>query len=144
MAIGKNAHGLTPNQERYCRERAFTDKTQADAYLAAGYSSKQNRRSVIEGASHLEKLDYIKKRIAELQAQVDAGALLSTQQIQAEVANIAMDPESTKAVKLKAFDQLARMQGAYSDNISVHATGSVAVSLDDKKDAIQSLLGDKE
>lgn len=90
----------------------------------------------------MEKLEYIQKRIAELQAQVDAGALLSTQQIQAEVANIAMDPESTKGIRLKAFDQLAKMQGAYSETTNLHTTGSFAVSLGDKKDAIRSLLGE--
>lgn len=140
MSLGKNGHGLNPKQEKYCYERIVNEKTQTDAYMAA-YDVK-NRKSAKESASRLNKLEFIQKRIAELQAQVDAGALLSLQQIQAEVANIAMDPESTKGIKLKAFDQLAKMQGGYSDNVNVHATGGLAVSLGDKKDAIRSLLGE--
>lgn len=142
MRVGKNAHGLTPKQEKYCREKVINEKTQVDAYLDAGYSGGQSRKTAKENACRLNKLEYIQQRIAELQAQVDAGALLTTRQIQAEVANIAMDPESTKGIRLKAFDQLAKMQGAYSDNITVSA--AVGVSLEDKKDAVKSLLGDFE
>ena len=141
MSIAKNAHGLTPKQEKYCRERAFDDKSQTDAYLEA-YDHKGTRKTAAENASRLSKLEYIQKRIAELQAQVDAGALLSTQQIRAEVANIAMDPESSKGIKLKAFDQLAKMQGAYTENSNITASLGVGVSLSDKQAAIKSLLGE--
>lgn len=141
MGRPKNARGLTPKQEKYCREMAFEEKSQTDAYLDV-YDHKGTRKTASENASRLSKLDYIQKRIAELQAQVDAGALLSTQQIQAEVANIAMDPESTKGIKLKAFDQLAKMQGAYTENSNITANLGVGVSIKDKKDAIRSLLGE--
>ncbi len=138
--VGKNGHGLTPRQEKYCYEKIVNEKTQTDAYMAA-YECK-NRKSAKESASRLNKLDFIQKRIAELQAQVDAGAILNLQQIQAEVANIAVDPESPKSIKLKAFDQLARMQGGYADNVNLHTTGTLGVSIQDKKDAIRSLLGE--
>lgn len=140
MRAPKNSRGLTQKQELYCRERAFTDKNQTECYMEV-YDA-HSKKAATESACRLNKLEYIQKRIAELQAQVDAGALLSAQQIQAEVANIAMDPESTKGIKLKAFDQLAKMQGAYSDNLNLHTSGSMAVSLGDKKDAIKSLLGE--
>lgn len=140
MALGKNGHGLNHKQEKYCYEKIVNEKNQTEAYMAA-YDVK-SKKSATECASRLNKLEFIQKRIAELQAQVDAGALLNLQQIQAEVANIAMDPESTKGIKLKAFDQLAKMQGGYSDNVNVHTSGSMAVSLGDKKEAIKSLLGE--
>lgn len=140
MRNPKDSRGLTKKQEQYCRERAFTDKNQTECYMSAFDS--HSKRAATESASRLSKLEFIQKRIAELQAQVDAGAVLNAQQIQAEVANIAMDPESTKGIRLKAFDQLAKMQGAYSDNLNLHTSGSMAVSLGDKKDAIKALLGE--
>lgn len=138
----KNSRGLTAMQERYCRELVLEDKTQTQAYKDAGYGKGSTDKTCKEAASKLTKLEYMQKRIKELQAQVDAGAILNAKQIQAEVANIAMDPESSKNIKLKAFDQLSRMQGAYTDNTNVNTTVTGGLTLEDKRAAVQSLLGE--
>ena len=138
----KDKRGLTAMQEKFCRERVLEDKNQTEAYKAAGYGKGSTHKTCKEGASKLSKLEYIQKRIAELQEQVEAGAILNAKQIQAEVANIAMDPESSKNIKLKAFDQLSRMQGAYTDNTNLNATVAGGLTLEDKRAAVQSLLGE--
>lgn len=138
----KDKRGLTAQQEKFCRERVIEDKNQTEAYKAAGYDRGGTEKTAREGASRLSKLEVIQKRIAELQEQVEAGAILNAKQIQAEVANIAMDPESSKSIKLKAFDQLSRMQGAYTDNSNITTTVTGGLTLEDKRAAVQSLLGE--
>lgn len=79
-------------------------------------------------------------RIKQLQEAVDNQAILSVEQIQANLTEIALDDNNSKNVKLKALDQLAKTKGAYSDNVNVHASGGL--TLEDKKAAVKELLGE--
>lgn len=134
----KDKRGLTRRQEAYCKER-MKGKTQADSYKDAGYSTRATDKTISEAACRLEKIEVVKKRLEELQAQVDAGALATLDQIAADLLQIASDSTRPDSIRLKAYDQLAKLQGGYTDNYKISATGSL--SLEDKKAAIQSLLG---
>ena len=122
-------------QEKYCRERA-KGKKQLDAYRAANKSSTATIKSQKEQACRMEALEPIRNRIAELQAQVDAGLIPTLEQIQSDIAQIAADKSKSDGVRLKAYDQLTRMRGGYSD--SVHVTAQV--SLDGRGGALADLL----
>lgn len=135
----KRKNGLTDKQEAFCQARA-KGMTQVDAYRAAGYSQKQKPEAFSCNARQLGRLDYIKNRIAELQAQVDAGAILDVKQIAADLAVIAGDENKPDGVRLKAYDQLTRILGGYNDTTAV--TLSAALSLDDTRAAIESLFDD--
>lgn len=132
----KRANGLTDKQEKFCQERA-KGKTQLDAYKTA-YDGKSSDSVQTTKAYELSKIDKIKNRIAELQKQVDAGAIYSLNQIQAELANMAGDEERPDGVRLKAFDQLTRMQGGYTDNGQITVSGSIGLS--QLSDSISDLL----
>ena len=140
MSQKKDKRGLTRRQEAYCKER-MKGKTQAEAYKDAGYSEKNTHKSNKELACRLEKIEVVKKRLEELQAQVDAGALASLDQIAADLLQIASDPNRPDSIRLKAYDQLTKMRGGYSDNINLSSTGTLGISIEDKKAVIQSLLG---
>lgn len=136
----KDKRGLTRRQEAYCKER-MKGKTQGDAYADAGYSKKNTRKSNMELGCRLEKIEAVQKRLEELQAQVDAGALATLDQIAADLFQIASDSTRPDSIRLKAYDQLAKLQGGYSDNIKITSSGTLGLSIEDKKAAIQSLLG---
>lgn len=132
---GSNKHNLTAAQEKYCRERA-KGKTQAEAYRAANKGSEATKKTQAESACRMEKMEKIRKRIEELQAQVDAGLIPTLEQIQTDVANMAADESRPDAIRLKAYDQLTRMRGGYKDTLSV----SAGVSIDDRRAALADLL----
>lgn len=129
--------GLTPVQEKYCRERA-KGKTQRAAYAASHPGSAASRESQDQQACRMERNEIIRKRIEELQARVDAGLIPTLEQIQSDIADMAGDPKRPDAIRLKAYDQLTRMRGGYKDSVSV----SGSVSIDDRRGALSDLVGD--
>lgn len=139
MAQTKNTHGLTPKEEIFAQE-IVKGSTAVDAYEAAGYNPGATRKTHHENACKLRQRPRVKERIAELQAAVDAKAILSIEQIQAELTNISLDEKNSKNVRLKALDQLAKTKGAYSDNVTLHHSGGLTI--EDKKEAFKELLGE--
>lgn len=127
--------GLTAAQERYCRERA-KGLEQAAAYKKANPRSVATKKTQAEQACRMEALEPIRNRIAELQAQVDAGLIPTLEQIQSDIAQIAADKSKSDGVRLKAYDQLTRMRGGYTDHVAVTAQ----VSLDGRGGALADLL----
>lgn len=134
-AADSNKHKLTAAQERYCRERV-KGKTQAEAYRIANKGSTATKKTQAESACRMEKLDKIRARMEELQAQVDAGLIPTLEQIQSDIADMAADPDRPDAIRLKAYDQLTRMRGGYKDSVSVSGT----VSIDDRRGALSDLV----
>lgn len=136
-----NSRGLTPKQEKFCQELVINGKTQQDAYKSVYDCENMTPKSVKECASRNAAIDKVKARLAELQAQVDAGGLATLDQIAADLLQIATDKNRPDTVRLKAYDQLSKLQGGYSQNVNVSATGTLGLSLADKEAVIKSLLG---
>lgn len=140
MAQTKNEHGLTPKEELFAQAKAG-GMSNVDAYEAAGYNPGARDRSTKRyNAYHVNARPHVQARIAELQAQVDAKAILTVEQIQAELTNMGLDDKNSKNVRLKALDQLAKTKGAYSDNVNVNTSGSLTIA--DKKEALKELIGE--
>ena len=130
-----NEYGLTPAHEAYCQERA-KGATPAEAYKKHVARTTQSPNNLSVHANKLERLDKIKARLRMLQEQAEAQALMDVKQIQAKLTEIATDDEQPAAVQLKALDQLAKIQGAYSEKLEVRAT----VTMSDKEEAARRLL----
>lgn len=140
MAQTKNEHGLTPKEELFAQAKAG-GMSNVDAYDAAGYNPGSTSRDIRKrNAYKVNKRPLVQQRIAELQEQVDAEAILTVEQIQAELTNIGLDDKNSKNVRLKALDQLAKTKGAYSDNVNVNATGGLTIA--DKREAFKELVGE--
>lgn len=135
----KNQYGLTPKEEIFAQEKA-KGATNVDAYEAAGYNPGANRQTHKNNGSKVAKRPLVMARIKQLQEAVDSQAILSVEQIQASLTEMALDDANSKNVKLKALDQLAKTKGAYSDNVNVHATG--ALTIEDKEAALKELMGE--
>lgn len=139
MGQTKNQYGLTPKQEIFAQEKA-RGADSVDAYEAAGYNPGATRKTHRENACRLAKHPNVMARIRQLQEAVENQAILSIEQIQASLTEMALDDANSKNVKLKALDQLAKTKGAYSDNVNVHAIG--ALSIEDKEAALKELMGE--
>lgn len=95
-------------QERFCQE--FTrDRNATQAAIRAGYAP----RSAKSCGNRLMTQDDIKKRIAEITAELDAETQITPQWVRTEIARIAMDPEVMPRDQLKALEMLARMMGLF-------------------------------
>lgn len=134
----KNSDGLTPLQVRYCQERA-KGETQRQAYIKAGYSSKQSDVSLDSNACNLERDPRIKAKIEHLQAMVDSNALLTTEQRKAALLDIYLDETKGINARLKALDMLNRMSGDYIDRQQIDANVS-GLTREDRRDAMNDTL----
>lgn len=138
MAQTKNIHGLTPKEEKFAQAKAG-GMNNIEAYEAAGFADIAQHAKKVAGCRVNTRPD-VQRRIAELQRQAEAGAILNVEQIQAELTNLSLDEKNSKNVRLKALDQLAKTKGAYSDNINVNASGGLTIA--DKKEAFKELIGE--
>lgn len=132
--------GLTPKQIKYCRERA-AGKDRKEAYAAAGYSDKGTAKTLRDNAFNMEtKNTAILQRIADLQRRADAGGIMSRQQRMQLLNDIALDPAVKEQDRLRAVDQLNRMNADYSENVNVTGAAAVTMSYADRIDAIKESL----
>ena len=131
----KDKTGLTPAQERYCRARA-AGMSQADAHKVANKDSVATRETHrTEGAAQ-ERIEAVRRHIEELREQARQGAVMELREIQADLARIASDTSKPDGVRLKAYDQLTRMQGGYTDGVSVQAD----ITVSDRREALRDIL----
>lgn len=138
MAPTRKPSGLTPKEEKFAQAKAG-GLNNIEAYDAAGYADIAYAGKKVNGCRVNARPD-VQARIAQLQAQVESGAILNVEQIQAELTNMSLDEKNSKNVRLKALDQLAKTKGAYSDNINVNASGGLTIA--DKKEAFKELVGE--
>lgn len=138
MAAKKNSRGLTPAQEKYCRERVRNGKTQHAAYKAAGIAREGTKQKSLEdSACRLEHKPEIMARLEELTQKAAEGAILDAKQMQAELTDVVLSRASERTeIRLKAMDQLAKMQGLYKDALQV----SGGITINDAREALDELL----
>lgn len=134
---GAKKDRLTPRQERYAQERT-KGKTQRQAYRAAFNPPRSSDKTIDETASRLEATDKIQARLAELRARSAEESILTRDDIAKSLTEIATSSCSESA-RLKALDQLARLQGAYDDHTQVDIRAAV-LTASDKSDAIRAYL----
>lgn len=133
----KNSYGLTLEQERYCMERV-KNKSPKEAYLGATTDENVSSQAAALRGNRMEKMEAVQRRLTELQALVNAKAIATAQQIQADLFLIASDETIATGTRLKAYDQLARMLGAYKDGLTV--SGQSVLTIADKREALRALL----
>lgn len=135
---------LTMRQKKYCQERA-KGKGYADAYESAGYCPNTSRRDKRINAYHLENssdhAEEIKAKIKELTDLADEKAILGRMQKQALLTKIALNDSNDMPDRLRALDQLNRMNGEYTDNIRTAVNAKVEM---DYKDRIAAIKADIE
>lgn len=103
---------LTQKQERFC-QNIVSGMSQSDAYRDAYQNTKMSDKTIWEKASVLAKKDKVRERIEELRnIQAIPRIMTATERLEWLTKVIRSNEEKTDD-KLKASDQMNKMQGEY-------------------------------
>lgn len=103
---------LTANQEKFV-QNIIEGMSQADAYRSAYPKQKMTDKTVWETASKLMKNPKVTARVQELRDKVASASIMSAQKRQEWLTEVIQDTKIDINARLKASDQLNRMQGEY-------------------------------
>lgn len=107
---------LTAKQEKFV-QGIIEGMSQAEAYRSAYDTSRYTDKSVWEKASALMNNVKVKSRIKELREQLAKPSIMTAQERLEWLTSIIKSDEETTADKLKASDQMNKMQGEYTTKI---------------------------
>lgn len=108
---------LTQNQEQFV-QNIIQGMSQADAYRSAYPKQKMSDKTVWEAASRLMKNDKVIARINELRKELAKPSIKTAQERMEWLSQIMDSKDETTADKLKASDQLNKMEGLYIQKVS--------------------------
>lgn len=97
----------------------------ADAYRSAYSTEKMSNKTVHEAASRLAKDGKIIARIEEIREQIADANIMSAKERLVWLSKLIKSEEETTADKLRASDQMNKMQGEYTTKIVGDIKGSV-------------------
>lgn len=138
MSKGK----LTTRQVKYCRLRA-AGKGYSEAYTGAGYSNKGGENVTRVNAYNMERKNTdILNRIKELQDRADAGGIMDRKARMQLLNEIALNETVKEQDRLRAIDQLNRMNSDYNDTLKINADAGIQLSYAERIDAIKQSLQD--
>lgn len=115
--------------------------TQRQAYKTSHEGITQAPKTIDENACRLERQSKVKARIDALKDLTAHTAALTREDIAASLADIAADTSKSDGIRLKAFDQLSRIIGAYDDRQALDIRAAV-ITGEDKSIALKAYLSD--
>lgn len=104
---------LTAKQELFAQSIALEDMNKSDAYRSAYNTKGMSDKTINEKASLLASQDKIRARIQELRNEVVSPKIISAQKRKEWLTEVINNPKVDINAKLKASDQLNRMEGEY-------------------------------
>jgi len=107
---------LTAKQEKFV-QKIVEGYSQADAYRSAYSCKNMSDNSIYVNASKLAADTKVALRIKELREQLAKPAIKTAQERMEWLSKIMDSDKETTADKLKASDQLNKMEGLYVQNI---------------------------
>lgn len=125
---------LTAKQEKFARGIA-EGMTQAEAYRSAYNTSRMTDKSVIEKASELASNVNITARLRELRDMAAKPTIMTAQQRKEWLTEVINDSEIDINARLKASDQLNKMDGEYVQKVQA------SISYEDR---LRELVGGDE
>lgn len=108
---------LTPKQEQFAKAIALDGMSYSDAYRSAYDTKRMTDKTINEKASRLKDECKIRTRIKELTDVVDTPKIMSAQKRKEWLTEVINDTEVDINARLKASDQLNRMEGEYTTKI---------------------------
>lgn len=138
----RNAHGLTPQQEKFAQEVA-KGKTLADAYRVAYPNSKDAKsKSVHEMASTVAAKIKVSSRIEMLREKAEVAAVVTRERLLREISRLAFsDPRRlvNESGAMVPFHELDDDTAAAISSVEVDEYGKVKYKLWDKGAAQEKL-----
>ena len=121
---------LTDKQEQFAKAIALDGMSYSDAYRSAYDTSKMSDKTVNEKASLLKDQDKIRARIKELRDEVDTPKIMSAQKRKEWLTEVINDAEMDINARLKASDQLNRMEGEYVQKVEADVKQEFTINVE--------------
>ena len=120
---------LTAKQEEFAKGIA-EGMSQADAYRKAYDCSKRTDKTIWENASRLMASDKVIARVKELRDICAKPSIMTAQKRKEWLTNVINDPNIDINARLKASDQLNRMDGEYIQKVETTVTNAVNINIE--------------
>lgn len=120
---------LTPKQELFAQKIA-EGMSQADAYRSAYSCKNMSDNAIYREASLLVENPKVAQRLKEIR-DINAGPSIMTAQKRKEwLTEVINDPDIDINARLKASDQLNRMEGEYIQKVETEIKNAVNISIE--------------
>lgn len=120
---------LTAKREEFAKKIA-EGMTQADAYRAAYSCQKMSDKTVWENASRLMADSKVLARVKELRDMAAKPTIITAQKRKEWLTSVIQDPEIGINAKLKASDQLNRMEGEYVQKVEAEVKNEITINVE--------------
>lgn len=120
---------LTPKQEQFVKN-IIEGMSQADAYRNSYDVKKMSDKTVWEKASRLMSDDKVRARLQELRDQLANESIMTARERLEWLTRIIKSDEETTADKLKASDQMNKMQGEYVQKVVADVDTSFNINIE--------------
>lgn len=120
---------LTPKQEKFV-QGIIEGMSQADAYRSAYSTKNMADKTIWENASRLMSDSKVKARVQELRDKVMTPSIMSAQERLAWLTSIVMSDEESTADRLKASDQMNKMQGQYVQKVEADVKSEYTINIE--------------
>lgn len=121
---------LTPKQDRFAQAIALEGMNKSDAYRTAYDTSRMTDKTVNEKASILASNDKVRARIKELGEQAVSPKIISAQKRKEWLTEVINNPEVDINARLRASDQLNRMEGEYVQKVETELKNAVSIHIE--------------
>jgi len=123
---------LTENQEQFV-QNIIKGMNQAEAYRSAYPRQRMSDKTIYEAASRLMANSKIVARLKELRDMAATPNIITAQKRKEWLTEVINDPDIDINVRLKASDQLNRMEGEYTQKVEseVKSTVNIRIELSD-------------
>lgn len=120
---------LTAKQEEFAK-RIAEGMNQSDAYRSAYNTSRMTDKSVWEKASELAKDVKVTARVRELRDMAAKPTIMTAQRRKEWLTEVINNEDIDINARLKASDQLNRMDGEYTQKIEANVTNDVTINIE--------------
>ena len=121
---------LTPKQDRFAQAIALEGMNKSDAYRTAYDTSRMTDKTVNEKASLLASNDKVRARIKELSEQAVSPKIISAQKRKEWLTEVINDPNVDINARLRASDQLNKMEGEYVQKVETELKNAVNIHIE--------------
>ena len=120
---------LTPKQEQFV-QNIIQGMSQADAYRSAYPNQRMSDKTIWESASKLMSNPKVVTRLTELRNELAKPSIMSAQERLEWLTSVVKDEEQTMTDRLKASDQMNRMQGEYVQKVEAEVKTAVNINIE--------------
>ena len=124
---------LTPKQEAFV-QNIIQGMSQADAYRSAYSSKKMSDNAIYREASLLMSNPKVAQRLSELREKLVKPSIMSAQERLEWLTEVIKNEEESMTDRLRASDQMNKMQGEYVQKVEAEVKNAVNISIELRDD----------